>query len=88
MRKLGWEKRVVRFGESKLMVAESSQLAWVVVGRIGAGKMKALFRVDGEVEFGGEFKMDKFVEFLIVDEKVHFADGVMAVGLKLEVARA
>lgn len=78
---LVWKKRLMILHQGQLMIPEASEFIEVVIADIGAGE----FIADGEVEFGREFEMDELAGGKIAQEKIEFADGAVAIFLKLEI---
>jgi len=67
------------------VIAESGKFAVVVVAGIGAGEGKTIRGVDGEVELGGEFKVDEIAGGFFAEEEIQLADGSVNVFADLEV---
>lgn len=72
-------------GKRELVFAEAFEFAMVVVAGVGAGEGQALWRVDGQIEFGREFKVDEVSGVEITKEKIELANGGVDVALELEV---
>ena len=69
-------------GDAKLVLLEVAKFFEVIVSGIWPRKITA----NGEVEFGGEFKVDELVGFEITKKEVEFANGGVNVFLDLEVS--
>lgn len=67
------------------MIAESGKFAVVVVAGIRAGEGETVRGLDGEVELGGEFEVDKVTGGFFVEEEIQLADGSVDVYTDLEV---
>ena len=80
---VGYGKVITKFlWDAELVLLEVAKFFEVIVSGIWSRKITS----NGEVEFGGEFKVDELVGFEITKKEVEFANGGVNVFLDLEVS--
>ena len=80
---VGYWKVITKFlWDAELVLLEVAKFFEVIVSSIWSRKITA----NGEIEFGGEFKVDELVGFEITKKEVEFANGGVNVFLDLEVS--